>query len=101
MEVIFCKILTLYSKVISEIDNDDVGNQLSEDENNVPPAEVVSGPKFGQLQRKVYAKKSKAASCRELLTQIRNMTYVIYDNDVLDCIHRGPTRYKIIENHKK
>ena len=74
--------LTLDSKVISEIGDDDV-RMLSEDEdeNNVPPAEVVPGLTLSQLQRKVYAKTSKAASCRELLNQIINMTYVIYDND--------------------
>ena len=61
MEVVFCKmqVLAIFNlKVISEIDDDDVGYQLSEDENNVPPTEIVSGLTFSQLQRKVYAKNS-------------------------------------------
>ena len=39
---------------------------------------------FNPLQKKQYSKKSKASMCRELLKQIRSLTFLIQDNNVFD-----------------
>ena len=47
---------------------------------------------LGELKKKVYGKNSKASSCRELMNQIKNLTYLIYDNDALDYAHETLTK---------
>lgn len=36
-----------------------------------------------ELTKKLYAKRTKATICREILIQIKNLTYLIYDNEAL------------------
>ena len=36
------------------------------------------------IPSKFYPKRSKASSCRDLLQQLRSLTYLVYDSDALD-----------------
>ena len=40
-----------------------------------------------EIPKKCYPKRSKAATCRELLNQIKSLTFVVYDNDALDQLY--------------
>ena len=39
---------------------------------------------FNPLQKKQYSKKSKASTCRELLKQVKSLTFLIQNNNVFD-----------------
>ena len=41
---------------------------------------------FNPLQKKQYSKKSKASTCRELLKQVKSLTFLIQNNNVFDKI---------------
>ena len=36
-----------------------------------------------EIPRKCYTKRSRTAACRELLNQIKSLTFVLYDSDAL------------------
>ena len=42
---------------------------------------------FKDVPRRVHVTRSKAASCRELLSEIKSLSYIIYDEDVLETLH--------------
>ena len=42
---------------------------------------------FKDVPRRVHVPRSKAASCRELLSEIKSLSYIIYDEDVLETLH--------------
>ena len=42
-----------------------------------------------EIPKKCYSKRSKAAACRELLNQIKSLTFAVYDNDALDQLYES------------
>ena len=68
-------------------------NILKENENEIPAENMHNGhsdttnTQFEELKKKVYMKRSKAFSWRELLNQIKNISYIVYDNEALDHLH--------------
>ena len=42
-----------------------------------------------EIPKKCYPKRSKTTACRELLNQIKNLTFVVYDNDALDQLYES------------
>ena len=58
----------------------------------------VQETKYTELKKYIFMKRSKASTCRELLNQIRNLLFVVYDNDALD--HLYDELVKLIENFK-
>ena len=43
--------------------------------------------KYNELKKRIFMKRSKGSTCWELLNQIRNLSFVVYDNDKLDHLH--------------
>ena len=41
------------------------------------------------IPKKCYPKRSKATECRELLNQIKSLTFAVYDNDALDQLYES------------
>ena len=39
-----------------------------------------------EIPTKVFPKRTKASSCRELLNEIKNLTYIVYETDALDVL---------------
>ena len=39
-----------------------------------------------EISRKQYSKRTKASSCREILNQMKSLTYLINDVDTLDAV---------------
>ena len=42
---------------------------------------------LSELKKKAYPKKSKASVCREILGQLKRLTFTVYDMDALDSLH--------------
>ena len=71
------------------INADGIANQPINDsilKNNIEKSQVKE-TKYNELKKRIFMKRSKASTCRELLNQIRNLSFVVYDNDVLDHLH--------------
>ena len=76
----------LDNTVVSE---DGIANQPIDDgilKNNIEKSQVKE-TKYNELKKRAFMKRSEASTCRELLNQIRNLSFVVYDNDVLDRLH--------------
>ena len=52
----------------------------------IDPSQCKDEAKFQEIPKKVYPKKSKASSCREILNKLRSLTFVVYDNGALDSL---------------
>ena len=53
-------------------------------EEMIDPSQCKDEVTFQEISKKVYPKKSKASSCREILNKLRSLTFVVYDNDSLE-----------------
>ena len=42
-----------------------------------------------EIPKKCFSKRSKAVACRELLNQMKSLTFVVYDNDALDQLYES------------
>ena len=42
-----------------------------------------------EIPKKCYPKILKAAACRELLNQIKSLTFIVYNNDALDQLYES------------
>ena len=68
------------------------GDNEDFDDDSTPAADMVNGnsesvTSFLKLPINKYKARSKAAACRDLLNQIRSLTFLVYDEDVLDSVH--------------
>ena len=58
------------------------------EDNEKNEGEVLEGDVWlKEILKKCYPKRSRAAACRELLNQIKSLTFVVYDNDALDQLY--------------
>ena len=74
--------LRLENTVVNE---DGIANQpidVSILKNNIEKSQVKE-TKYNELKKRIFIKRSKASTCWEMLNQIRNLSSVMYDNDVL------------------
>ena len=67
---------------------------LETDETIKPPDDmleteenVTQTVRLSEFRKKIFPKTSKASFCRDLLNQIKSMTFTVYDNDALDHLH--------------
>ena len=68
------------------VNEDGIANQSIDNsilENNIGKRQVKE-TKYNELKKRIFMKRSKPSTCRELLNQIRNFSYVVYDDDLLD-----------------
>ena len=73
----------IFSQHESERECDAENNEKNE-------GEVLEGNVLlKEISKKCYPKRSKAAACRELLNQIKSLTFVVYDNDALDQLYES------------
>lgn len=65
-------------------------NEMKNDftEINVVEAESVL---LDSIPKKCVLNRSKASSCREILNQIKSLSFIVYDNDALDHLHETLT----------
>ena len=68
------------------------GDNEDFDDDSTPAADMVDGnsesvTSFLKLPINKYKARSKAAACRDLLNRIRSLTFLVYDEDVLDSVH--------------
>ena len=73
----------IFSQHESERECDAKNNEKNE-------REVLQGDiLLKEIPKRCYPKRSKAAACRELLNQIKSLTFVVYDNDALDQLYES------------
>ena len=58
--------------------------EIEENELNTPDIVIDKNVIIKELPQKKYAKRSTATACRELLNEIKSLTYLITDEEVLD-----------------
>ena len=78
--------LRLGNTVVNE---DGIANQPIDDcilKNNIEKRQVKE-TKYNELKKRIFMKRSKASTCRERLNKIINLSFVVYDIDVLDHLH--------------
>ena len=71
------------------VNKDGIANQPIENsilKNDVDKSQVKKA-KYNELKKRIFIKKSKASTCQELLYQIRNLSFVVYNNYALDHLH--------------
>ena len=71
------------------VNKDGIANQPIDNsilKNDVEKSHVKKA-KYNELKKRIFIKKPKASTCRELLNQIRNLSFVVYNNYALDNLH--------------
>ena len=78
--------LRLYNTVVNKdgTTNQPIDNSILK--NDVEKSQVKKA-KYNELKKRIFIKKSKASTCRELLNQIRKLSFVVYNNYALDHLH--------------
>ena len=91
--------LKLDNTVVNE---DEIPNQPINDsilKNNIEKSQVKE-TKYNELKKHIFIKRSKTSTCQELLNQIRNLSFVLYDNDILDPLYDELVKsIEILKNH--
>ena len=65
-----------------------VSEDVSNDITFADPTESdIESVNFLKLPVRKYASRSKAAACRDVLNQIRTLTFLVYDEEVLENLH--------------
>ena len=71
------------------VNEDGIANQPINDsmlKNNIEKSQVKE-TKYNELKKRIFMKRSNASTCRERLNEIINLSFVVYDIDVLDHLH--------------
>ena len=78
--------LRLDNTVVNEdgIANKPIDNSMLE--NNIEESQVKK-TEYTELRKHIFMKKSKASTCGELLNQIRNLLFIMYNNDKLGYLY--------------
>ena len=71
---------------VSSPPSDDEVNNHVDDGMHVNDELVIC---LAELKKKGYPKKSKASVCREILGQLKGLTFTVYDMDALDDLHEA------------
>ena len=72
----------IFDEEVIVVKQDYVDKEEEEEGAEICDNEIV----FHEIPQKIYAKRSKASACREILHQIRSMTFLVSDMDALDVL---------------